>query len=77
MAQLSCPHCNFPVLDTEENHTMSKGRHVCKNAACAGEFRNNTKAFGNPLAAYKIENNCLVPNDKAKLNYIHRHAHGE
>ncbi len=56
---------------------MSKGRHVCKNAACAGEFRNNTKAFGNPLAAYKIENNCLVPNDKAKLNYIHRHAHGE
>ncbi len=56
---------------------MSKGRHVCKNAACAGEFLNNTKAFETPLAAYKIENNCLVPNDKAKLNYIHRHAHGE
>ena len=50
---------------------------MCKNAACAREFRNNTKAFGNPLAAYKINNNSLVRNPKAKINFIHRHAHGE
>ena len=77
MAQLSCPHCTFPILDTAHTNTCNNEKHVCKNAACAGEFRNRNKAFGNPLAAYKIENNRLVPNTKAKLNYINRHAHGE
>ncbi len=62
LAQLSCPHCDFPVLDTEEDNTLATAKHVCKNAACAGEFRNRSKAFGNPLAAYKLENNRLIPN---------------
>ena len=62
LAQLSCPHCNFPVLDTEGDNTLATAKHVCKNAACAGEFRNRSKAFGNPLAAYKLENNRLIPN---------------
>jgi hypothetical protein len=52
LAQLTCPHCNFPHLDTDATcHTSSK-IHVCSNATCNKKYRNASGAFGNPLAEY-------------------------
>ena len=60
LCNLTCPHCNFPHLDTDATCHSTSNIHVCANPTCNKKYRNSSGAFGNPLATYDLIDNKLV-----------------